>query len=129
MLLKGDAKGALAEFKQEPAEAFRMIAMPMAYHALGRKDESDAALAELIAKYEKDAAYNIVGIYAFRREADRAFEWLEKERKNGGTFAEIVVDPLFANLYDDRRWVPFLHQIGKAPEQLAKISFKVTPPE
>ena len=67
--------------------------------------------------------------HAFRREADRAFERLEKERNDGGTFAEIVVDPLFGNLYDDPRWVPFLRKIGKAPEQLAKISFKVTPPE
>ena len=129
MLLKGDANGALAEFEQEPVEVFRMIGLPMAYHARGRKAESDAALAALIAKYEKDANYNIAGVHAFRSEADRAFERLEKERNNGGTFAEIVVDPLFANLYDDPRWVPFLRKIGKAPEQLAKISFKVTPPE
>jgi hypothetical protein len=101
----------------------------MAYHALGRKAESDAALAELTAKYEKAATYNIAGVHAFRGEADRAFEWLEKERTSGGAFVEIVVDPLFSNLYDDPRWVPFLGQIGKAPEQLAKISFKVTPPE
>ncbi len=45
-----------------------------------------------------------------------------------GTFAEIVLDPLFVNLYDDPRWVPFLRRIGKAPEQLAKIAFALTPP-
>jgi tetratricopeptide (TPR) repeat protein len=129
MVLKGDGNCALAEFEQEPAEVFRMIGLPMAYHALGRKAESDAALAELTAKYEKAATYNIAGVHAFRGEADRAFEWLEKERTSGGAFVEIVVDPLFSNLYDDPRWVPFLGQIGKAPEQLAKISFKVTPPE
>lgn len=129
MLLRGDANAALAEFEQEAVEVFRLIGLPMAYHALGRKADSDAAVAALIAKYEKDATYNVAAIHAFRREADRAFEWLEKERKNGGTFAEIVVEPLFAKLYDDPRWVPFLRKIGKAPEQLAKISFKVTPPE
>jgi TolB-like protein/Flp pilus assembly protein TadD len=128
MLLRGDANGARVEFEQEPVEVFRMIGLPVAYHALGRKAESDAALAQLIAKYEKETAYNIAGIHAFRREADRAFEWLDKERKAGGTFAEIVVDPLFANLYDDPRWDTFLRTIGKAPEQLAKITFKVTPP-
>ena len=106
-----------------------MIGLPMAYHALGHKPASDAALAALIAKYEKDAAFNIAGIYAFRSEPDRAFEWLEKERGNGGTFAEIVVDPIFANLYNDPRWVPFLRSIGKAPEQLAKVAFTVSPPE
>jgi hypothetical protein len=129
MLLRGDANGALAEFEQESAEVFRMIGLPMAYHSLGRKAESDAALAELIARYEKAATYNIAGVHAFSGEADRAFEWLEKERANGGAFVEIVVDPLFSNLYDDQRWAPFLAQIGKAPEQLAEIPFKVTPPE
>jgi tetratricopeptide (TPR) repeat protein len=129
MLLKGDANGGLAEFQQEPVEVFRMIGLPMGYHARGQKADSDAALAELIAKYEKETNYNIAGIYAFRGEADRAFERLEKERKSGGTFAEIVVDPLFANLYGDPRWIPFLREIGKAPEQLAKIVFKVTAPE
>jgi TolB-like protein/Flp pilus assembly protein TadD len=129
MLLKGDANGALAEFEQEPVEVFRMIGLPMAYHAGGRKAESNAALAALIAKYEKDATYNIAGVHAFRGEPDRAFEWLERERKNGGTFAEIVLDPLFANLSEDPRWIPFLRSIGKGPEQLATISFNVTPPE
>jgi len=129
MLLKRDANGALGEFEQEPAEVFRMIGLPLAYHALGRKAESDAALARLVTKYEKAATYNIAGIHAFRGEAERAFEWLEKERKNGGTFAEIVVEPLFAKLHEDRRWVPFLRTIGKAPEQLAKISFRVPLPE
>ena len=87
-LLQGDANGALEEFEREPVEVFRMIGLPMAYHAAGKKAESDAALAQLIAKYEKDANYNIAGIHAFRREADRAFERLEKERDIGGTFAD-----------------------------------------
>ncbi|PYL75659.1 MAG: hypothetical protein DMF27_11380, partial [Verrucomicrobia bacterium] len=52
LLLKGDAKGALAEIEQETSEIYKMIGLPMAYHALGRKADSDAALAALIAKYE-----------------------------------------------------------------------------
>ena len=53
MLLKGDAPAALAEIEQEKSEVWRLIGLPMAYHALGRKTESDAALATLIAKDEK----------------------------------------------------------------------------
>src|SRR4029453_7599626 len=53
LLLKGDAKGALAEIEQETSDVWKMIGLPMAYHALGRKADSDAALAALIAKYEK----------------------------------------------------------------------------
>ena len=55
MLLKGDAPAALAEIEQEKSEVWRLIGLPMAYHALGRKTESDAALATLIAKDENGA--------------------------------------------------------------------------
>ena len=128
LLLKGDGAGALAEFEQEKLEVFKMIGLPMAYHALGRKAESDKALAELIAKYEKDAAGNIAYVYAYRGEADKAFEWLEKERAAGSTFAEIASEPMLDNLRTDPRWLPFLRSIGKAPEQLSKIEFKVALP-
>ena len=83
LLLKGDAQGALAEIEQETSEVWKMIGLPMAYHALGRKADSDAALAALIAKYEKDAPYNIAYVYAFRGEADKAFEWLDKAVEYG----------------------------------------------
>src|SRR6185503_14111037 len=72
LLLKGDAPGALAETEQETSEAWKMIGLPMAYHALGLKADSDAALAALIAKYEKDGPYNIAYVYAYRGEADKA---------------------------------------------------------
>ena len=130
MLLKGDAQGALAEIEQEKNETWKMIGLPMAYYALGRKADSDAALAALIAKYEKDASYNIAYVYAFRGEADKAFEWLDKAVAYGDPgLAEIVTENLFDNIHSDPRWLPFLRKIGKAPEQLAKIEFKVTLPQ
>jgi TolB-like protein len=130
LLLKGDAKGALAEIEQETSEIYKMIGLPMAYHALGRKADSDAALAALIAKYEKDAPYNIASVYAFRGEADQAFKWLDKAVEYGdGGLGEIVTDNLFDKIHADPRWLAFLRKIGKAPEQLAKIEFKVTLPQ
>jgi tetratricopeptide (TPR) repeat protein len=130
LLLKGDAKGALAEIEQETSEIYKMIGLPMAYHALGRKADSDAALAALIAKYEKDGPSNIASVYAYRGEADQAFEWLDKAVEYGdGGLGEIVTDNLFDKIHADPRWLAFLHKIGKAPEQLAKIEFKVTLPQ
>jgi tetratricopeptide (TPR) repeat protein len=130
LLLKGDTPGALAEIEQETSEAWKMIGLPMAYHALGRKADSDAALAALIAKYEKDAPYNIASVYAYRGEADQAFEWLAKavEYSDPG-LGQIVPEKFFDNIHKDPRWLPFLRKIGKAPEQLAKIEFKVTLPQ
>jgi tetratricopeptide (TPR) repeat protein len=131
LLRKGDASGALAEIEQETSEVWRMIGLPMAYHALGRKAESDQALAALIGKYEKDAPYNIAYVYAFRAEADKAFEWLDKAIKyeDPGLTQIVGEEGAFDNIRSDARWLPFLRKIGKAPEQLAKIEFKLTLPK
>jgi TolB-like protein/Tfp pilus assembly protein PilF len=130
LLLKGDAHGALAEIEQETSEIYKMIGLAMAYHALGRKADSDAALSALIAKYEKDWSYNIAYVYAYRGEADKAFAWLDKAVEYGDPgLGEIVTDNLFDKIHADPRWLPFLRKIGKAPEQLAKIEFNVTQPK
>jgi tetratricopeptide (TPR) repeat protein len=129
MLLKGDAQGALAQIEQETSGPWKMFGLPMAYHALGRKADSDAALAAVIAKYEKDGAYNIAYVYAYRGEADKAFAWLDKAVEYGDPgLSDVVTENLFDNIHNDPRWLPFLRKIGKAPEQLAKIEFKVTLP-
>ena len=129
LLLKGYAAGALAEIEQEPLEVWRMIGLPMAYYALGRKADSDNALAAVIARCEKEASYDIAYVYAFRGEADQAFAWLDKaiEYHDGG-LSEIVVEKLFDKIHSDPRWLPFLRKLGRAPEQLSKIQFKVTLP-
>ena len=130
LLLKGDAAGALAGIEKETGDAFRMIGLPMAYHAAGRNAESDAALDTLIANLEKDAPYNIAYVYAFRGETDNAFKWLEKARSEEDPgLAEIVFERMFDNIRSDPRWLPFLRKIGKAPEQLARIPFNVTLPK
>jgi len=130
LLLKGDAPAGLAEVEQETSDFLKRIGLPLAYYALGRKADSDAALAALIAKYEKDGPYNIASVYAFRGEADKAFEWLDKAVEYGDPgLSEIVAETLFDKIRADPRWVPFLRKIGKAPEQLAKIEFKVKLPQ
>ncbi len=125
MLLKGDASAALAEIEQEKSEVWRLVGLPMAYHALGRKTESDAALAALIAKFEKDWSYNIAYVHAFRGDTDKAFEWLDKAVQYQDTgLSDIAVDNLFDKIHSDPRWLPFLRKLGRDPEQLAKIEFE-----
>ena len=103
-----------------------MIGLPMVYYALGRTADSDTALAKEIAQDQKDGPCNIASIYAYRGEADKAFEWLDKAVEYGDPgLAEIVTDNLFDKIHADPRWLTFLRKVGKAPEQLAKIEFKV----
>jgi tetratricopeptide (TPR) repeat protein len=130
LLLKGEPEAALQAMQQVSSEVRRMIGLAFAYHALGQTAESDAALTELIEKYEQAWAYNIAYVLAFRGEADRAFEWLDKAVEyNDPGLSEIAVTTEFANIHDDPRWLPFLESIGRSPEQLAAIEFEVTLPQ
>ena len=130
LLLKGEPEFALAAIQREAFGVWRLIGLVMAHHALGQMTASDAALAELIDKYEHGAAYNIAYVLAFRGEAGRAFEWLNKAvAYNDPGLTEIAIQPLFTNIHSDPRWLPFLESIGKSPEQLAAIEFKVALPE
>ena len=129
LLAKGEPDAALAEMQIEADEGWRLFGLTMVYHALGRHEESDAALAETIAKYEQDSAYNIAYILADRGEVDRAFEWLDKAvTYQDPGLSEIAGQPLFAKLKSDPRWLPLLRTLGKAPEQLAAIPFEVKLP-
>jgi tetratricopeptide (TPR) repeat protein len=127
--LKGEPQAALEAIQLAEAPAWRMIGLSLVYHALGQADESDAALAELIEQHEQSAAYNIAYILAYRGEADRAFEWLDKAVEYKDTVGHSINEPLFANIHDDPRWLPFLESIGRSPEQLAAIEFKVNLPD
>ena len=130
LLQKGDAEAALEEMQQETVHAMRLVGLSMAYHALGRQAESDAALTELIAGYEKTYTFNIAYVLAFRGEADRAFEWLRKSVQNHDLYLSAIVrHPMFENIHEDPRWLPFLRELGLAPEQLTAIKFDVKVPK
>ena len=121
---RAGAEQALALAADEPSESYRLETQAMAYHALGRKAESDVAMAAVTAKYEEGASYNIAYAYAFRGEPDLAFVWLEKalQHRDSG-LTEVISQPMFAPLYNDPRWLAFLRKFGRAPEQLSTISF------
>ena len=130
LLQQGDTKAALAEMQQEPDEQARLTGLSMAYHALGRENESDASLAHAIEKYEKTSAHPIAVALAFRGETDRAFGWLEKAvQYNDTDLGATALQPMFAPLHSDPRWLPLLRKLGMAPEQLAAIKFDVKVPD
>lgn len=112
-LQRGEAKAALAAMDMERSELWRLVGFPLVYHALGRQDDSDAALAELEARHAGDGAYQIAQAHAFRGERDPAFSWLERahaQRDSGLT--QIKGDPLLAGLEGDPRHAAFLEKMN-----------------
>src|SRR6266436_6103434 len=120
-----------AAVRRDPVNVTTLFNLGYHQRMAGRLDAAIASFRTvLIAKYEKDAPSNIGSVYAYRGEADKAFEWLDKAVEYGdGGLGEIVTDNLFDKIHADPRWPAFLRKIGKAPEQLAKIEFKVTLPQ
>ena len=116
LILQGKPDAGLQEIQQEPEEIWRLSGLPLAYHALGRRRDSDAALAAFKSKYGGEMAYQIAEVHAFRGEADLAFEWLERAyaQRDGGV-TEIKGDRLFRTLIDDPRYKAFLRKM-KLPE-------------
>jgi adenylate cyclase len=130
LLFKGDAEAALQSMELEASEVLNLLGLTLAQFALGRLEPSDEALADLIEKHGEDARFSIASAFAFRNEADDAFEWLEAAAKYGDQpLAFAPADPLFRNLHDDPRWMPYLEQIGMAPSELDTIEFEVTLPQ
>ncbi|MBZ5646055.1 MAG: protein kinase [Acidobacteriia bacterium] len=111
-LAQSHPQEALAEMEREPDLNWRLYGLALANHALGRARESDAALAELTAKYDTTNAFQVAEVYAFRGEVDRAFEWLERayaQRDGGLTW--IKGDPLLKSLQRDPRYAAFLKKM------------------
>jgi TolB-like protein/DNA-binding winged helix-turn-helix (wHTH) protein/Tfp pilus assembly protein PilF len=107
-LTQGHAEEALAEMEQEPLIPVRLQGRAIVYHAMGRRAESDSALAELVAKYP-EGRYTTAEAYGFRGETNRAFNWLEQAyAHNDGSLREIAIDPLLKSLRGDARYTSLL---------------------
>jgi TolB-like protein/Flp pilus assembly protein TadD len=130
LVLKGEPRRALEEMLLEPRPTKHLMGEAMAYEVLGRAEEADAALAELVEKYRDTTAYNIAYLMAFRGDADGAFAWLDKaaQYRDAGLI-QIANQPEFDNVRDDPRWLPFLESIGMSPAQLDAIEFNVSLPD
>lgn len=108
-LAQSQPQKALAEMEKEKHPVLRLLGLALAYHALGRKKDSDAALKDLIEKY--GPPYQAAEVYAFRGEKDKALESLERAT-SGTNFGQIKGDPLLKNLQGDPRYIALLKKIG-----------------
>jgi serine/threonine-protein kinase len=106
-LMQHQAQAALAEIEQERDERWRLSNLPLVYAALGRRDDADHALADLIERYSS-FPYRIAMVYGSRGQTDEAFQWLERARqvrdfdmmwvKTEPELAPLRADPRFAAL-------------------------------
>jgi serine/threonine protein kinase/TolB-like protein/Flp pilus assembly protein TadD len=125
LLAQGKHDAALAEIARETSPIMRLRGLAVVRSARGEMAESDAALAELIHEYQRNeneesafvGPYAIASVYAYRGEADAAFEWLERARRlkaRGMLYLDVRHDPLLARLQGDARFRMLLRELGLA---------------
>ena len=106
---------ALHHAMQEENVLGRARVLPIIYARLGRRDEADEALANVIAEHGNVLAFQIAEIYADDGMIDEAFEWLNIsiETRDGG-ITHLPYDPLLESLHDDPRWLETLERVDLA---------------
>src|SRR5438270_11635314 len=118
-LLQNKFEEAANEAQADAGDWARLLIVSCARWAQKRVEESDAALNELIKNEAELAAFQVAEAYAYRGDKDRAFEWLERARRQHDPgLGNLRKDPLLESLYHDPRWNAFLHSMGLADEQL-----------
>ena len=129
LLMKGEPEAALEYFQRESFERNRVRGLAVTFHDLGRIEESNAALAEVIDRWGGDWPSSVAMIYAHRGDADRTFEWLDRAvAQNQIALSTEFLMPFYRTVHDDPRWRHFLEQAGSTPEQLAAVEFDFSPP-
>jgi TolB-like protein/DNA-binding winged helix-turn-helix (wHTH) protein len=103
---------ALAATEKEQSEWAKLTVQALADRALGREQDSRAALTELIAKHATDSAFQVAEVYASRGEPDSAFAWLGRayEQRDTGLIM-IKTDPLLNGLRHDQRYIELLKKM------------------
>jgi serine/threonine protein kinase len=111
-LAQSQPQQALEEMERETDPVWRLYGLCLAYQAVGRKKEADAALATFINNYGETMAFQIAEVFAYRGEIDRAFQWLERAYAlHDGGMADIKNDPLLKSLVHDPRYAAFLKKM------------------
>jgi len=121
LALSGRPDEALEETMRERAEWARLTGLASIFWKVGRHAESDAALAELIAKHAQDSAFQIAAVYVWREDKDAAFEWLDRAIQNRDAGAVAApTEVAFRILHSDARWKGLLERLGFAHLPLFK---------
>lgn len=112
LLAKGEPEAALAAMQKEVPESGRDTGLAIAYQALGRRAESERALARQTKEHASDSAYQIAQAHAYRAELDQAFAWLDRAYiQKDVELYWIKGDPLLINLESDPRYKVFLRKM------------------
>lgn len=115
-LLRGKLDVALSEAELNQVGTRQVDIVALVRFARGEREQAEQALQQSIANLGERSPINIAHQYAFRREPEKMFEWLERayQRRQPGLLSNLTVNPLYKPYYSDPRFVTLCHKIGMA---------------
>jgi tetratricopeptide (TPR) repeat protein len=115
-ILRSDPPGAVEFASQETSPFWRLYAVALAQYAAGDRAKSDAAVNQLVDQYANSGGAQIAGVYAFRKEPDKMFEWLERARAAHDPGVLFIKSDAFLSTYkDDPRYAVMEQKLGLPP--------------
>jgi TolB-like protein/Tfp pilus assembly protein PilF/predicted Ser/Thr protein kinase len=113
---RNDAASALEVIALEPDESARLTGLASVQSALGNRDASDEAITQLRARYGQTLP-GLAGLaYAYRKELEPAFQWLQRavEQRQPEFAASLACtpEPAFASLHADPRFAALRSRLG-----------------
>ena len=111
-VLRGQSETATREAELETNEGFRAVALALAQAAHGDGLDADAALEALIKEHGDELPFRIAGVYCYRKEPDKAFEWLERAHAlHDPRLISLLADPLVRGCRSDPRFAALCRRI------------------
>jgi DNA-binding winged helix-turn-helix (wHTH) protein/Tfp pilus assembly protein PilF len=107
-----------------PRDVERQQCLALAHHGLGRDADAEAALRSLLESAGGGHFVEIAEVHAFRGDADRAFEWLERATSRSLSNTVFPTEqaapwtaqhsPLLRALHADPRWPAVLEKLDRS---------------
>ena len=120
-LQRGDAAAALRDAALEPAGFWHDYAVTLAQQAQGDPAAAKAALTTFVTTYRHNGPYQVAIVYAFRKEPDPMFTWLDNayaDRDSGLT--QLMSTPFLLDYRADPRFVAFARKLKIDPAVLSQ---------
>jgi serine/threonine-protein kinase len=96
---------------------WRLQAVALAEHSLGHVAASRSALDDFVARYSHNMPFQIAEVFAWRGDADAAFQWLDRaEAQMDLGLLFVTYSPFLASIRGDPRYVALLRRLNLAKD-------------
>ena len=118
-LLEGKFEEAATAAQQDPAEWAKLTIVAAARWSQKTDPGIRCRPGSVDQEFGGDGGVSDRRVYGYRGDKDRAFEWLERARRQRDAgLAGLRKETYLNKIKDDPRWNAFLHKMGLADDQL-----------